>query len=86
MKRYGNRQKTSEIKEKICIVVALGTIVNTKRKGNALQDYKKAVILVWKDQPEKKFSKYILSLGADRRYWKPQRIKEETRTHPIPSG
>lgn len=38
----------------MCIIISLSTTVNSERKRNALQDYKKAEILVWKNFSEKK--------------------------------
>lgn len=56
-------------RKKICIIIFLGTRVNTERKNNApMQDNKrikkkrkKAETLVWKNPPKKSFYKYVLT-------------------------
>lgn len=58
-------------RQKICIIISLGSRVNTARKRNApVQDNEKkkrnAEMLVWKNLPEKSFYKYILTNSADR--------------------
>jgi hypothetical protein len=67
LKRCEDCQRTFKIKEKICIIISVGTTVNTKRKRNALQNYKNAEMLLWKSQCEKVFLNiyYLLRQTGD---------------------